>query len=461
MASVQLFRSIHFTLFSFIVFIGLTLFPGGSFAFAFYSSVPEDFVKSGQSLVRVTIITEVQGFEGSIEVNGKLIEDYNPVIIREFSSTGIVIDGGDHVLTFLGYHWVDVWSNDPRVEITTSDGKKWNGSLVGIDQSNGAAVIGLIGGTLRPTPVCHDCELIDGAIVVAPIAMSTGVFQFRKAEVLSVGAGVMEPASMGAGPMSAAAESWSVVINQPFLDAGQPVFSSDYRVLGFISGWDPVDMKAMVYPIARLSESAGKILKAGGDICTGWLGIFLQESDAGILVQGVEPDSPAQKAGLRALDSIRVLNGEKIGDVRRFIHLVQNAPIGSDAGIEIVRQGKPLHLTASVEERRPPQARKRLSFNSPRPLVGLETVALNSHLADALQMPGTTGLFVVNVVSQTPADRAGVLPGDVIVAMDGQPILDAMSFASYWQTHILGSHLILNVLRKGKERVISIPLRNE
>ncbi|HSW38689.1 MAG TPA: PDZ domain-containing protein, partial [Acidobacteriota bacterium] len=194
-------------------------------------------------------------------------------------------------------------------------------------------------------------------------------------------------------------------------------------------------------------------------IFNGWLGVFLEETDAGIVVQGVEPDSPAQKAGFRALDFISGYNGEKTSEVRRFIHLVQNTSIGSTASIEIIRQGNPLRLTARIEKRRPQQIQKRMSFNSPRPLIGLETVILNPHLADTIRMPGATGLFVVNVVSQTPADIAGVLPGDVIIAMDGQPILDAASFTSYWQTHSLGDRLVLKILRKGKEYTITIPLR--
>jgi serine protease Do len=75
-------------------------------------------------------------------------------------------------------------------------------------------------------------------------------------------------------------------------------------------------------------------------------------------------------------------------------------------------------------------------------------------------MPGQAGLLVTDVVKQMPADRAGVLDGDVIVAMDGQPIFDAASFASYWQSHGLGSELILTVLRKGVERSIAVPVQS-
>ncbi|HSW40630.1 MAG TPA: hypothetical protein VLL97_14185, partial [Acidobacteriota bacterium] len=206
---------------------------------AFSSESREEAAKFAETLVRVNIISEIQGIEGGIEINGKLVEGYSPIIIRDFTSTGIVIDGGKSVLTFLGYRWVDIQSDNPRIEITTSTGKKWKGSLVGIDQSNGAAVIRLAAGTLRKTPTCLDCELTDGAVIIAPVIRETGTFQFRKAEVLAAGAGSMQTGATVDGPVFAGRESWNITISQPFFDVGQPVFSSDYRVLGFIAGWDP------------------------------------------------------------------------------------------------------------------------------------------------------------------------------------------------------------------------------
>ena len=96
--------------------------------------------------------------------------------------------------------------------------------------------------------------------------------------------------------------------------------------------------------------------------------------------------------------------------------------------------------------------------SNPRLLFGLDTIVLNPSLADALQMPGQTGLLVIDVTKQMPADRAGIQPGDVIVEFDGQPIVDALSFASYLQLHNLGSHPQLKILRKGIERTVAVQI---
>jgi len=132
-------------------------------------------------------------------------------------------------------------------------------------------------------------------------------------------------------------------------------------------------------------------------------------------------------------------------------------------------------LSAVVEARRIQRNLNRLSLNlsgmfgapvaemitdsewtPPRLLIGLEVVALHPDLADALKMPGQTGLLVTDVVKQKPAEKAGVLVGDVIVAMDGYPIVDVLSFASFWETHRLGAQLMLKVVRKGTEQTIAV-----
>src|SRR5512143_420950 len=82
------------------------------------------------SLVRVNIVSETR-FTGDFEAYGKRIPDYQPRIIQVFPSTGAVIDDKGHVLTFLGYRWVDIQSPDPRVDIITSDGQKFPAKLVG------------------------------------------------------------------------------------------------------------------------------------------------------------------------------------------------------------------------------------------------------------------------------------------------------------------------------------------
>jgi len=423
------------------------------------------------SLVRVNIITETPGSPDAVEINGKRITDYSPIIIQVFSSTGIVLDDQGHIMTFLGYHWVEIADSDPRIEIAASGGQKLKGKLIGTDQSSGVAVVRLLGGKLPKTPVCADGEVKDGATVIVPVWGHRGASQFHESQILSVGTSQGMPVQDG----------WTMRMSRPFPDIGLPVLTADHRILGFVASQDPMGFRTVVYPIARLLNSAEKILKKGGDIRAGWLGVFIEDvrpgTRPGVLIEGVEPDSPAQKAGLAADDFLVKFNGREIRDSREFIQLVQSAPIGSQATLDITRQGNPLTLKALIEARRTQPVRGRLAFHLPgapdsgvealmtgpkrlipQPVVGLDTIVLTPSLANAMQIPRQSGLLVIDVAKQLPADLAGVLVGDIIVAMDGQTITDAASFASHLQTRTWGSELELKIYRKGMERTLKVHL---
>jgi len=427
----------------------LSLLLAGTF-FSFQKESRAENPEAESNLVRVNIISEFRGSKGAVELNGKVLGNYSPTIIQDFSSAGIVIDPKSHVMTFLSYRWVDIQSSNPRIEISTNDGKKLAGKLIGIDQRNGVAVIELLKGKLKETPICkQQCLGKEDTIVMAPVAEETGLFRFEETRIVprNVSASTQMPGS------------FRVPIAHSFPDISLPILTTDHKVLGFIAGRDPLDTGGVVYPIQLLMASAREILRTGGDIRAGWLGIVLQDVPSGVVVHRVESDSPAQKAGLNPRDFLVRYNGQPIQSARQFIDLIENSSIGSQARIEVIRQGKPISVTALIEARKAPQIQNRISLSSPRPLIGLDTIVLTPDLADALQMPGQTGLLVVDVIAQMPAARAGVLDGDVIVAMDGQPIFDASSFASYWQSHGLGSKLILSILRKGEARSIAVQFR--
>ena len=402
---------------------------------------------TGPDLVKINIISEFYGPKGTVILNGKVLRDYSPLIIQDFSSSGVVLDDSGHIMTFMSYRWVDIQSENPRIEISNRDGQKLPGKLIGIDQRNGVAVI-RAEGKLGKTAVCESCENKEGTIVLIPSTRELSAARFSETRMVSFGgvSGTRTPGVLLA-PYS-----------QPFSDISLPVLNRELQVVGLMTNLDSTD-SGVVYPIKQLIDSARQIISTGGNIRVGWLGIILADAPSGVQVQGVEPGSPAQEAGFRPRDFLIRYNSLLIENTRQFISFVQTSAVGSSARIEVVLQGKPMSLTAKIQERRTQAAQNRLSLNSPRLRVGLDTTPLTPDLADALQMPGQTGLLVIGVVPQTPAATAGVLEGDVITEMDGMPIFDVNSFASYWQSYGLGSQLILNVLRKGTKRLITVRLQ--
>lgn len=423
------------------------------------------------ALIRINFISETSGARDTVEINGKIIPDYRPRIIRIFPAIGVVFDSQEHVLTFLGYRWVDIQSQKSRIELVTADGKKLNGRLVGIDQSVGVAVIDALEGKLPKTPLCSSCSIENGATVAMPVEEDARFSQFRRAQVLSVDS-TAEAANQG---------EWIVSINRPGPDVGVPILSAENYVLGFVAAKAVPGERTVVYPISQLLNSAQKILKAGGDISTGWLGVFIENEGSssipGIAIKQVSEDSPAQKAGLQPRDVILKFDGKDIIDSRHFIQTVQNTSIGSTINLEIQRQGERINLAARIEPRKPQETPESLAFNFPGmisfpdsnqrpqggsenygPLIGIETVIMTPSLADFLQMPRENGLLVLKVESTLPAGRAGMMPGDLIVSADDVPTPDAFSLYAHLQERGWGGKLVLKVIRNAAECQITIQL---
>ena len=180
-------------------------------------------------------------------------------------------------------------------------------------------------------------------------------------------------------------------------------------------------------------------------------------------------------------DVLLKFDGRAIKDAMQFIQLVQNTPIGTKVSLDVLRQGRLLSdTTALIEARGRRQNPEKLSFNltgaldpaakgivpeltprSPRLLMGLNTEMLNPMLADALRVPGQSGLLVLDVARDMPAERAGILAGDVIISIDGQPILDAPNFASFLMTHVWEAQSVLKVIRKGAEQTIVVQIPDD
>lgn len=418
-------------------------------------------------LVRVTINTTYEISPDALAINGTIPNGHGPIVVQEsFSSTGIVLDDKGNVMTFLGYRWLDFQSQDASIEISQGR-RKYKGKLVGIDQRNGVAVIRADGSKLVRTAICRECKLKDGTTVMTPVSPETS--RFRQTQVVSVADGPSLPEPRG----------WITTMEHPFPEIGLPILTADHRVLGFVASQDALGLRNEIYPVSRLLESAEKILKTGGDIFAGWLGLYLADSDPaagrGVLVNAIEPGSPAQSAGLAAGDLLFKFNGHRVENSGHFIRLVEQSPIGSKADIEIVRQGNPLKIKALIGARKFQPDRARFSFNFPAAfgfpvpaavsqpasrnqslLIGVETLYIEPELAGGLQLPVQHGLLVVDVVKGTPAERAGILVGDIILSIDKEPIADPLAFARFMQTHQWGSQVLVEVNRKGAALTVPV-----
>jgi serine protease Do len=147
----------------------------------------------------------------------------------------------------------------------------------------------------------------------------------------------------------------------------------------------------------------------------------------GAIVSRVEPDSPADRASLRAGDVISEYDGKNVPDADHLTALVIATPAGSRVPIGFYRDGRRQSTTATVEELNldDNQSDRRSDRESARGF-GLSLGDVTPEVADQLRLPaGTQGVIVENVEPFTPAAYGGVRRRDVILQIDRHAVHSA------------------------------------
>ena len=202
-----------------------------------------------------------------------------------------------------------------------------------------------------------------------------------------------------------------------------------------------------------------------------YLGIGIQEitaerakalklrEEAGVEVTRVAPDSPADKAGLREGDVVLQYNGMKVEGLEQLSRLVRETPVGREAKLDIFRNGAPLTLTASIGEHPMlPGMSDGFSFHMPdvlhpipglrSPMLGVEAEPIDGQLAQYFGV--NEGVLVRTVMKGSPAEKAGVKAGDVILRVnEGKVTTPAEISAHLRAAH--GKPVPVAVMRDHKE----------
>jgi len=244
---------------------------------------------------------------------------------------------------------------------------------------------------------------------------------------------------------------------------------------------------AAVAPVAQGQSSPRvsvprtlEVLATGG----GRIGISVSDLDSGdakgstgVVIDSVEDDSPAAKAGLKQGDIVVEFDGERVRSVRQFTRLVSETPAGRQVAAAVMRDGRRETVNLTTRERsfqnlrdfeswvpaipaRPaPAPRAPRPPAAPRPpmveLFGWSGNQLGVTVTDLSDQLGEyfgtkNGVLVSSVTEASAAQKAGVKAGDVIVSVNGQTVEDAGDLRRRMQDVDAGGEFTLNVMRDRK-----------
>lgn len=217
----------------------------------------------------------------------------------------------------------------------------------------------------------------------------------------------------------------------------------------------------------NLARSVMESLVENGRVIRGFLGVNIQNVDQdlarafkleearGALVAQVTPDSPAEKAGVRDGDVIVEFDGQAIRDSRQLKNIVGQTKPNAKVPLTVMRDGRTRELTATLKELPGDQqlaGRSGETSHDTERLAGVAVTDLDGAARRQLELPkSVNGALVTAVEPDSPAAKAGLREGDVILEIDREEVTsaaDAVKLADRSE----GDQILLRVWSQGATR---------
>jgi serine protease Do len=354
-----------------------------------------------------------------------------------------------------------------EIEVMLSDRRVFKAKVVGTDPRSDVAVIKIDGKALPTVPWGDSNSLKPGAIVMAfgnPFGLNFTVTRGSVNAVGRSGLGIeqyedfiqtdaaINPGNSGGALVNVRGQV--VGINVAILSPSQGTGGG---------GWAGVGFAIPANTARNIMES---IIKTG-KVQRGYLGVtpgdlnpalarqFKVPDVSGVLVNQVEPDGPADRAGLRQGDVIRTINGQTVDGMARFRALVAGMSPGTEVTLGILRDGKAETIKVRLAEQ--PGSGAGLGEDgrgaTEGTLRGIEVQNLRPSIREQLGLPpNVRGVVISNLDPNSPAARAGLQPGDVIQSINRQPVESASDF-NRWAAQARGE-ILLRVNRQGSSAFV-------
>jgi serine protease Do len=215
---------------------------------------------------------------------------------------------------------------------------------------------------------------------------------------------------------------------------------------------------------SQLVRATSEQLIKSGVVHHGYLGISLNDvtpanasffkltTATGAIVAQVTPDSPASRAGLKNGDVIDTLNGEKIENSSALQVAVSEVSPGTTIELGVLRNGSSQTVSVKVGEfhKDAEVASDGEGAGPQKGKLGLAVAELTPDVRQQLHIPSqVNGVAVQSVRPASPAEDAGLAPGDVILEVDRKPVTSAEQFVNEAHATPAGKDLLLLVWSQG------------
>ncbi|MDE0309681.1 MAG: Do family serine endopeptidase [Acidiferrobacterales bacterium] len=387
---------------------------------------------------------------------------------QQVGGSGVIIDTKGYVIT--NHHVID---DAEQILVTTMDGTSYPAKLVGEDALADLAVLKIESEASFPYVEFGNSEQVRVGDWVVAIGHPFGLTGTVTLGVLSAKARTMPTAAPQVPLIQVDA-----AINEG--NSGGPLFNTAGQVIGlntliFSPTGTSVGLNFAV-PSEVLKHVSYQLID-NGRVSRGQLGVLIQnitpdmagilsleeesQGQWGALVADVYPDSPANNAGIMAGDIVVEYDRKPVDKVVSLQSMVRQTKPGQEVTVVVIRDGEKVALDVKIGDMAGNGEVTVAQDDGDQPSIGIKLSELNPELRAQLDISdGVDGIVVVEVMPGSPAQTAGLRPGDVIHSLDRQTVSSVDQFlGSFEKIAESGSDkVLLHIERNGSKSFTVVDL---
>lgn len=339
--------------------------------------------------------------------------------------SGVIVTDDGFILT--NNHVV---AGAAELRVRLSDGRELECTLIGADPATDLAVL-KVEATGLPALSFGDSDALEVGEWVVAIGSPFGFDSSVTAGIVSAKGRSGIAGSRGAEGLYEEFIQTDAAINPG--NSGGPLLDLDGRIVGINSAiiTRTGGSVGLGFAIpAQMARSVMDNLIASGRPQRGFLGAVWGDIDAaraarlginaGAIIEGVMPESPADAAGLRVGDVVLSFDGKPVDSFNRLRNAIAFTPPGEKVSMEIVRDGDKQTINAQLADREQwlAAARKEETIEA----LGISVINAVRLGASGFGEADAGGVQIASAEPSGLARREGLEPGDLIFAVDGRMI---------------------------------------
>jgi serine protease Do len=338
------------------------------------------------------------------------------------AGSGVIIGADGYILT--NNHVVE---GAQEVMVTLADQRELQAQVVGRDPKTDLAVLKIDAGeNLAAAKLGNSDQLKVGDWVLA-IGNPFGLSQTVTSGIVSAKGRVI-----GAGPYDDFIQT-DASINPG--NSGGPLFNTAGEVVGINTAIVPNGQGiGFAIPINTAKPLIPQLVEHG-HVTRGYLGVQIQQISPelakalqlddykGALVASVVPGGPADRGGIASGDVIVAFNNQPVGAAHDLPAMVAATPVGKEATVTVLRNGRKKEIPVKIAELPSKEGSIQSAKKPAEGKWGMQIQDLTPQIAAELGLETDNGgVLVVDVVPGSPAERAAVQRGDLILEADRKPV---------------------------------------